>query len=63
MREIAKGITFSVNAMKRNHCMLLTDYGRTILFTPDSYTKEIPIGVWRFWIIKNHKVIKSIPYE
>ncbi len=45
--------------------MLLTDYGRTILFKPDTYTKEIKLAEWRFWIIKkknnSYIVLKSIP--
>jgi hypothetical protein len=43
--------------------MLLTDYGRSILFKPDSYTNEIKLLEWRFWILnkQNNTVLKSIP--
>lgn len=62
-RKITKGSIITVKAMKRNNIMLLTDYGRSILFKPDSYTNEIKLLEWRFWILnkQNNTVIKSIP--
>lgn len=47
--------------------MLLTDYGRTVLIKPNSYTNSIKLAEWRFWILKHigneYLVLKSIPEQ